>query len=208
MVAVIVSTSLWGADPKYCAGAIRVIRRLPEWAQLWVYHDRTVPEATLARLESLGAILIDASALGWRGERRAMWRFMALDDAPAVYLMDTDVTPELLTHPRTAAALAALRDTPVAPGRPRVWTWRPWWRHQGEACIPACFTGIAVAAPLGGRMRQALERYVRDRAPLEWRDGSIPAKRPRYPDGYGLDEWFLRFHLRRVLGEQPRYTFQ
>jgi len=205
-MSVVLAASLWGDHPLYCEGAVTTAKLVPIMQartgvplELWLYHDASVPQATLDRLAAHGVVL-RGDAPVWAGERRAMWRFLALDETPRVYFIDMDVSPALMLHRKT---LTAIRAVAAHPHRsPAMWTWRPVWRHQNVVCVPACYTGVAVAAPLGGRLRDALDRFAREHPPLEYAEpGAIRAKQHRYPNGYGLDEWFLRHYLRqRVLG--------
>lgn len=200
---VVLSCSLWGNLPKYCDGAIasaKLTKRIQAASgvpvEFWIYHDDTVPPKTLQDLQKLGCRMIKVD-VAWKGERRAMWRFLALDEASAVFLVDADMTPELMLTRPTVQTIRHLHYGVL----PTLFTWQPSWKHQSTTCVPACFTGIRLTAPLNGKIRASISKYARSQPPLRCEKGSIPSNKHRYANGYGIDEWYLRFYLMKVTGK-------
>lgn len=75
-----VTFSLYGADPKYCVGAIKNADLMPKFYPDWqmiVYHDRTVPEKYLQALRDRNVILV--SMTNYRIPR-CLWRFLINDN--------------------------------------------------------------------------------------------------------------------------------
>jgi hypothetical protein len=204
---IVLACSLWGDKDKYCQGAIRAARAVPQISQasrvplqMWVYHDNTVPKRVLQTLKKLDCKVTHVSArrAAWKGERRAMWRFLAMGDARAVYLIDADMSTEIMLTPRVLKTLREMHSAPKTCCQ--IWTWRPTWRHQSTYCIPACFTGVVTPSPT--KIAGALEHFQATHKPLTFGEGSLPPNRPRYGNGYGLDEWFLRFRWLNILRKQ------
>lgn len=91
----IISYSLYGEEPGYCEGAILNAIAMnsiyPTW-EMWVFHDESVPDHVLHRLNEAGAITTHAkewSAEKWPG---TFWRFLAcnIEGAGYVVFRDTD----------------------------------------------------------------------------------------------------------------------
>lgn len=204
---IVLAASLWGSKPEYGQGALRLARAvLPVLrryyrCRLVLYHDATVPAATLVRLRETPYVELRAAGhLRWKGDRRAMWRFQALADFDRVLLIDTDLRSPLLVGPLTRAMLDRLRAT-HSPTVSHLWTFAPGWRHAGHRCIPAGLTAVYVPSRVRAELQRALppalRHYARKQPVLD--SSSNPAKADRYRRGYGLDEWFLTFRLPALL---------
>lgn len=79
----IISYSLYGADPKYCEGAVMNAKLVPELYPGWtcrVYLDSSVPQHVQQRLRSYGAQIIDMDNDQGRSITPTMWRFLVMDD--------------------------------------------------------------------------------------------------------------------------------
>ena len=102
----IIAFSLFGANSKYCEGAvlntIEQPRLYPGW-RCWFFIDHSVPTDTRNRLKDNGATLVDIDdeAAQWPG---TMWRFLAYDtpDVERVIFRDTDS----VISPREVGAVA------------------------------------------------------------------------------------------------------
>lgn len=177
------SMALWGSNPKYTDGAVataQAVQRLPLDTKVVLYHDDSVPQSVLARLAQCKVIL--KRAPDWPGERRAMWRFLALGEYRRVFFLDADSSPSLLLARPTVQALMEMSRAST----PGLWTWIPGWRHETQRCVPACFTGVVLDKLIN---TDRLTDYVKTHRVLT--GGSQQHKQHRYKNGYGLDEWWL-----------------
>jgi hypothetical protein len=98
----IISFSLYGNDTLYTTGAIRNAEMIPALYQSWTarfYVDGSVPNSTIRRLRRLGAevIHVKKEQTSWTDARR-MWRYLALDDADAEYVMLRDCDSRITTR--------------------------------------------------------------------------------------------------------------
>jgi hypothetical protein len=197
-MSIVVSSSLWGNKCKYTQGALLTARQIRLYNQsnrqpklaFWVYHDDTVPKAVMARLRKDGAQCIQAP--DWKGERRALWRFLALGKAYAVVTLDVDdnICHTLLTDRFCMRMLRGLAWARYEK-RPGVWLWKAWWQHHGKSYIPAGLFGVCVTKPLGLKLQHDIEAYLSRTATL--------STQGRYGNGYGLDEDYLTNFLIRQL---------
>jgi hypothetical protein len=80
----VISFGLYGANPKYVAGALRNVELAAVFFPGWVcrfYHDSTVPRHSLADLRRLGAETVNMENGGITGGIAGMfWRFLVADD--------------------------------------------------------------------------------------------------------------------------------
>jgi hypothetical protein len=199
---IVVSSSLWGNKAEYTQGAILTARqiqnynkanRLPKLA-FWVYFDDTAPKPVLQKLRNYGARCIRGPA--WQGERRAMWRFLALGEARAVITLDVDdnICHTLLTD-RFCLRMLRQMDRAGHDQKPGIWVWKALWQHCGKFYVPAGLFGAYVNRPLNNLQRD-IEQYIGRSKPM--------CGQGRYGDGYGLDEEFLTNHLVRQLRTQQQ----
>ena len=89
-----ISFCLYGDHPRYCQGMIRNAELAPVWYPGWqvlVYHDKTVPAATLQVISILGCRLVDYSIVK-DIPNKMQWRFMVNDlkDADRYIVRDAD----------------------------------------------------------------------------------------------------------------------
>lgn len=90
----VISSSLWGDNPFYVAGAIRNARNtgdaFPGWTRIY-YVDETVTRATCDALTEAGAIVVMCDD-GLTGSLKMFRRFLAIDrpDVDAMIVRDTD----------------------------------------------------------------------------------------------------------------------
>jgi hypothetical protein len=100
----IISYSLWGADPKYCVGALRNAELIPKIYPGWIgrfYIGRSVPQQLVPALQGLGAETVLMEEDGdWRG---LMWRFFAASDPDVAIMLSRDCDSRL--NVREAAAV-------------------------------------------------------------------------------------------------------
>lgn len=103
----VVAFSLWGAEPLYTEGAVANARLMPTIYPGWtcrVYHDDSVPAATLAALSGLAVELV-AMAPGSGPVQGLYWRFLASDDPAVGRFVCRDCDSRI--NRREAAAVAA-----------------------------------------------------------------------------------------------------
>lgn len=202
-MAVVVSSSLWGDKAEYTQGALLTARQIQRYNQsnrqpkleFWVYHDDSVPRPVMARLKTYGVKCIRGPA--WAGERRALWRFLALAETRAVITLDVDdnICHTLLTD---RFCLRMLRHMAQAKRekKPGVWVWKALWQHCGKYYVPAGLFGVCVNRPLGPALKAHMEAYLGRARPL--------SKKGRYKNGYGLDEEYLTNSLMRRLRDRDQ----
>ncbi|WP_107688125.1 tetratricopeptide repeat protein [Neisseria wadsworthii] len=103
----IISFSLFGASSAYGEPAVMNAELCPLVYPGWVcrfYIDGSVPEHVVSRLKEAGAevVRVDEKLQSWPG---TLWRFLAADDADAVYVLFRDA--DSVISPREAKAVAA-----------------------------------------------------------------------------------------------------
>ncbi|MCP1660486.1 hypothetical protein [Neisseria perflava] len=86
--------SLYGSDPAYCEplviNAQKMAQLYPGWV-MRVYHDDSVPQHVLARLQALSVECVHAAEVGALSYPGTFWRFLALEeDCDAVIFRDAD----------------------------------------------------------------------------------------------------------------------
>ena len=192
-MSIVVSSSLWGKKAEYTQGALLTAKQLQAYNRgnrqpklaFWVYFDDSVPAPVIRRLRKLGARCIRGPA--WKGERRAMWRFLALGEARAVITLDVDdnICHTLLTD-RFCTRMLRHMCRAKQGNRPGLWVWKALWQHCGKFYVPAGLWGACVRRPIKD-IREHIERYIKRSAVLD--------KKGRYGNGYGLDEEYLTHHL-------------
>ena len=86
----IIAFSLWGDNPKYCAGAIRNAqlgkKYFPEWTCTF-YYDKTVPQTyidILNEMDNVDTVKIENKSFG------AFWRFFDMVEGTIVLSRDCD----------------------------------------------------------------------------------------------------------------------
>ena len=103
----VIAYGLYGTSPKYGDGAIENAKLQPTMFPDWViriYHDETVPAATLDRLVELGAELRPVDTTGMEGDIAGMfWRFLVADDSAVQRYIVRDTDSRL--NPRERAAV-------------------------------------------------------------------------------------------------------
>lgn len=91
----VISFSLYGKNDRYTNGAIENAKLAPEiypgW-QVYIYHDNTVPSATLTELSSIPHVRLFNVSVSLAKTNSMAWRFMvALDpDISAYIIRDID----------------------------------------------------------------------------------------------------------------------
>ncbi|STZ75636.1 tetratricopeptide repeat protein [Bergeriella denitrificans] len=103
----IIAFSLFGSSSEYGEPAVLNAEICADIYPGWVcrfYVDGSVPEQVSGRLKKHGAevVEVDAAAQAWPG---TMWRFLAMDDADAAYILFRDA--DSVISQREAAAVAA-----------------------------------------------------------------------------------------------------
>lgn len=204
---VALAVSLWGHLPQYTAGALRLAEAVPQLGQksgvslqLWVYHDASVPAIVRKQLQNNGAVMYYQTGPDFTQERRAMWRFQALGQATAICTMDADLDVDLYFRP---CFLNLLRQLVAPTTAPCCITWRPAWKHMNKRCVPAGCTGFVLDKPFSD-IAQHMRTFLSERSPLSAK-GGVLSKAHRYPNGYGLDEWYITFTLLPLLNLPVRY---
>jgi hypothetical protein len=99
----VVSFSLWGSDPKYCAGAIKNAQLAssvyPDW-ETWFYCGSSVPQATIDNLKLLGSKIIEKEDSGnWTS---TFWRFEPIADAEVEVMISRDTDSRLSLREKEA----------------------------------------------------------------------------------------------------------
>ncbi len=110
----VVAFSLWGDNPLYTRGAVDNARLVPRIYPGWVcrvYHDESVPAATLAELREAGAELV-TMAPGSGPLNGLYWRFAASDDPTVRRFLCRDADSRI--GPKERAAV----DGWIASGQP------------------------------------------------------------------------------------------
>ena len=168
----LIAFSLYGDKPRYCEMAVLNVlaaqRHLPDFV-CRVYLDSSVPLAVLQRLEAVGAQCVH---LGEDATRMppTFWRFLAMDDAQADYVMVRDVD-----------ALIDARDAHTV---------RQWYQSGAAFHIirdDCCHTELILAGLFGIRagamrdIRSRIDAYVGAQGQASW---------SRF-----ADQLFLRTHI-------------
>lgn len=202
MNTVIISSCIYGSNPRYLNKALNaaihqlklmklIINRPME---MWVYHDNTVPTAVLKKLEA-HAKLIDMTSYGYVGDRRTLWRFHALATSNRVILFDLDLADSLLMMQKTKTHLCKTL-SPLPSSGCKIYAWRPQWKHQQRSCIPAGLTCI-LQSKCNPSIVERIHHYCKNIKNLS--HISLPSRKSRYANGYGLDEWWLTFYLCKIV---------
>jgi len=112
--------SLYGDDPRYTVGALRNAQRLPVvfpgWKLRFYYRSGDVPAHLLARLDELGAELIDVTRGAGTSSTLApmLWRMAALDDPTVDVVLCRDADSRLSQRDAGAVdAWLAAEDRPA-----------------------------------------------------------------------------------------------
>ena len=107
----IISFSLWGSNPKYCAGAIRnaELRKTiyPDWICRFYVHEN-VPEEYICQLKCFDRteVIIEARKPDWTG---MFWRFEAISDNDVSVMISRDCDSRLSR--REAGAVSEFMDS-------------------------------------------------------------------------------------------------
>ena len=105
----VISYGLYGDNPKYIEGALENVRLVPTVFPGWVarmYHDSSVPQASLDKLRAAGAelLLVDSAKEKMSGNIAGMfWRFLVAEDDSVQRFIVRDSDSRL--NPREAAAV-------------------------------------------------------------------------------------------------------
>jgi hypothetical protein len=100
----VISFCLWGADPKYCVGAIRnaqlAKKVYPGW-EVWVYCGTSVPKEIIDELVENNAkiILKDENEGEWTG---TFWRFEAISESEVDIVISRDTDSRLTPREKDA----------------------------------------------------------------------------------------------------------
>jgi protein O-GlcNAc transferase len=87
----VVSFSLYGENPIYCAGCIKnaILKKsiFKDW-EMWVYHNDTVPKSVLEDLEKLNVKLINTNE--FNDFFGSLWRFRVMDTDNIEFFISRD----------------------------------------------------------------------------------------------------------------------
>jgi hypothetical protein len=199
----LVSVSLWGSERKYVDGLRRLLARLDgqrrddEQVCVRVHHDDTVGADTLRSLADR-CDLVDCTAWGLQGERRAMWRLRALVDdddcVDCVCITDVDVAVDRGDQTRNLDrwVLPSCRKAAKLGG---IFGWRPVGRHGAfdlQIAASLLVSSRAAAVWRDGGLLEAIERHrATSLTELGFECGDV-GKRRRMADGYAMDEYVLQ----------------
>ena len=166
----IIAFSLFGGSSAYCEPAVMNTEISAKIYQGWLcrfYVDDSVPQTIIQRLQANGAevVKVDAALQNWPG---TMWRFLAMDDPEAAYVLFRDA--DSVISWREAAAVQQWLESGKL-----FQTLRDASTHT-ELILAGLWGAVAGAVP---DMRGKIEAYLKQ--PLESR--------------HFADQFFLREHI-------------